>query len=1009
MADSKTLQILIKAKDAATATVQGVAKSFESLNKDLTNTSKVSSQATESISKVGKAASSSSNLLGRVGKAATSSFSKAKKSALSLKEELSGLNTTTNKVSAALATLGVGLGLSKIIKDGANFQHTMNIVKAVSQANTKEFKEMTDAAKEMGESTEYNAQQAAEGLLYLNRAGLGAVNSVKALPKALDLATAGNISLGESADIVTNVMSGMRLKISDLDEVADTMVKTINTSNTDMHTLSDSFAYGASTAAAYGYSIQQLSGLIGILGNNAIKGSSAGTGLRQAFSRVNKVFQYYGVSAKNADGSTKNLIDALQLLEDHAASPDLVTQLFGRIAANSVNALLGTGVSAIRTYISELDKAQGTSKNTAAQMRDDLVGDYKAFISIIDSYSNQFEEANTGVMRAFLQTLTKMLRDAKTEINAFINDSSDSILNNVQDVVEAVNYFITHIIAGVKTVILVFDAFHGGLLNIQKWAGEALGKDSWVKSANEGLSEVNAHFDKIALSIAKNFSTSKKFNKVVESVVKKTKEAAAAAKAQAEAEAKTASTSATSQAVAPRAKARAANPETQAVLTGTVSADKTAELEFAKFQALQTRMKAQLQQVWKANGLSAKEYYESLQTMAQEAYQKELDSIQTESNAKIEALQKSLNNDQSATEQQKTLNSIKTIQAETEARIYELKQKQLTTSAQIAQQEAAATTSEEQKKQKILQDATTAGNDTSTGEGREAAYQAELAQINTEYDQKLALLDQYHATAQEKETVHQARMRELAKATSDYEKQEGDARISIFSNVVDGMGDLMTNLNQMGLSNSKAGFAVYKAFATAQAVIQTYQSAVAAYNNGMTAGGPYAGVALASTYAGIAVAAGLAKIALINSAQPSGYAYGGQVQGPNKGARADNVTANLTPGEWVIDRPTSEHYGAGVMAAISSGSIPREVLSGYGGNVPSRGPKIGFATGGQVSSLDGIAATNKDTSSSGVTIVNVTDRTEVEQVLASSSGQKIIMNTISQNGDKIRRIASGKN
>lgn len=54
-------------------------------------------------------------------------------------------------------------------------------------------------------------------------------------------------------------------------------------------------------------------------------------------------------------------------------------------------------------------------------------------------------------------------------------------------------------------------------------------------------------------------------------------------------------------------------------------------------------------------------------------------------------------------------------------------------------------------------------------------------------------------------------------------------------------------------------------------------------------------------------------------------AAGGPVPGPR--VDRDVVPARLTPGEWVIRRQASEHYGASIMSAINRGLIPRDILA----------------------------------------------------------------------------------
>ena len=103
-------------------------------------------------------------------------------------------------------------------------------------------------------------------------AGFEAQESIAALPGVLNLATAGNIDLARAADIASNALTAMQLPVEELGRVNDVFIATITRSNTDMEMMAESFKYSAAQANAYGYSIEQLSAMIGILGSAGIQG-----------------------------------------------------------------------------------------------------------------------------------------------------------------------------------------------------------------------------------------------------------------------------------------------------------------------------------------------------------------------------------------------------------------------------------------------------------------------------------------------------------------------------------------------------------------------------------------------------------------------------------------------------------------------------------------------------------------------------------------------------------------
>ncbi len=114
-------------------------------------------------------------------------------------------------------------------------------------------------------------------------------------------------------------------------------------------------------------------------------------------------------------------------------------------------------------------------------------------------------------------------------------------------------------------------------------------------------------------------------------------------------------------------------------------------------------------------------------------------------------------------------------------------------------------------------------------------------------------------------------------------------------------------------SFGKAGMAAYKTFAIAQATMDTYASAVAAYKS--VVGIPYIGPVLAPIAAAAAIAAGLAQIAAIRS---QGFMSGGYT---GDGAPGE-VAGAVHRGEWVMPADTVRAWGMANMAAIQQGQSP---------------------------------------------------------------------------------------
>lgn len=352
------------------------------------------------------------------------------------------LNTVKKSV-LSLKTAFVGIGLTAVIADviktGAQYEQTMAEVKGISRATEEQFARMDATVKRLGETTEWTAKQAGEGMKFLAMAGFEAEQTIAALPGVLDLATAGNIELGRAADIASNALTAMRLPVEQLSRVNDVFVKTITTSNVNMEMMAESFKYAASVGAAFGYDVETISGLIGKLGNAGIQGSMAGTQLAMAFQQSGKVFEKYGNQLKSGERVTQDLIGALKILEDRGADATEVIDIFGQRAGRGMAALLGQGVKSIEDYIQAIKDCEGSSKALADIMRSTTIGAFKELQSALEGVKIATFAQEGGVLAEVLKDTTRYIRENKDVLVDLVSTALAGAIKGFRILVEVLN------------------------------------------------------------------------------------------------------------------------------------------------------------------------------------------------------------------------------------------------------------------------------------------------------------------------------------------------------------------------------------------------------------------------------------------------------------------------------------------------------------------------------------------------------------------------------------------
>lgn len=239
-----------------------------------------------------------------------------------------GLTTVGDKIAGAgkILTTGltvpIGTAVASSVKFGAEFDKGMSNVAAVSGATTEELGKMREAAISWGEKTVYTATEASDALYYMGLAGWGANESIAGLGPVLNLAAAGDLELGRTSDIVTDAMTSMKLAAGELNKdgientihFTNSLAATMSNSNTDVDQMGEAFKYVAPLAGALGYDINDLSLALGLMANVGVKGSQAGTGLRQALKNLiaptDKAQAYmdkFGVSLYDDTGKAKDM------------------------------------------------------------------------------------------------------------------------------------------------------------------------------------------------------------------------------------------------------------------------------------------------------------------------------------------------------------------------------------------------------------------------------------------------------------------------------------------------------------------------------------------------------------------------------------------------------------------------------------------------------------------------------------------------------------------------------
>lgn len=342
----------------------------------------------------------------------------------------SGLSTSIKLLGAGLAATGtamVGFGVSSV-RTGQQFDRAMSQVAATMGVTSDEVQELRDFAKEMGATTVFTANQSAQALNYMALAGYDAEMSMRMLPNVLNLAAAGGMDLARASDMVTDAQSALGLTASETSVMVDQMARAASRSNTSVEQLGDAMLTIGGTATLMAGGTDRLSTVLGLLADNGIKGSEAGTHLRNMLLKLSsptddgaKAMEALGLNVFDAEGKMRDMQDIITDMNVAFAGLtdqekiQYISAMFNTRDIAAVNALLNTTTERWDELGAEIVNSTGAASKMAGTQLDNLSG-------AITLMKSAFEGLQITVGEQLMPTLKQFAKFGATSLSV-INDA----------------------------------------------------------------------------------------------------------------------------------------------------------------------------------------------------------------------------------------------------------------------------------------------------------------------------------------------------------------------------------------------------------------------------------------------------------------------------------------------------------------------------------------------------------------------------------------------------------
>ncbi|EMO9463443.1 phage tail tape measure protein [Raoultella ornithinolytica] len=342
-----------------------------------------------------------------------------------------GKELAASSRNAGVAATGLAMsGLyaeSRFIAPGIGFDKQMSGTQAILGLDKGDAKlaAIRQQARDIGATTAFSPGDVARTQTTLARSGYKANDVLAATGSTVNLSLAAGVDIAEAADIITNMQSAFNLPTTEIQRVADVMTKGFTSSNTGLVELGEAMKYVAPIAEAAGASIESTTSMLGVLADNGIKGSMAGTGASAIFNRLQApmgkavdAIAELGVKTRDSKG---NMLPVEGILKDiytsfaknklgTAEQGEYLKVIFGEEAMKgAIKLVAAAGNGSLDKKRREIQNSSGTTELIAKIQTDNLDGDLKNLQSAWEDLQIEVFEKQDSALRQLTQSATEWL------------------------------------------------------------------------------------------------------------------------------------------------------------------------------------------------------------------------------------------------------------------------------------------------------------------------------------------------------------------------------------------------------------------------------------------------------------------------------------------------------------------------------------------------------------------------------------------------------------------------
>lgn len=333
---------------------------------------------------------------------------------------LLGVRGATLAASGAFLAGAAAIALfAKSVASAAALETQLSVFRATTGATADAMERVREQAIALGRDItlpSVNAQDAADAMTELAKAGLSVQDSIDGARGVLQLATAANISNAEATQLAASALNAFGLAGRDAQRVADVLANAANQAQGSISDMGAALGQASAVARLVGISLEDTNVFLTALARAGLRGSDAGTSLRTSLIRLinptkeaQQIFDRLGIAIRDTEGNLRpefftNLGIALEGMGRAQRDATLAT-IGGQDALRALSILSRLNIQQLIRLRGEISK-QGTAADVAAARTQGLAGAAEALRNTLATTGTGLGQKVTPALTDFTNGIT---------------------------------------------------------------------------------------------------------------------------------------------------------------------------------------------------------------------------------------------------------------------------------------------------------------------------------------------------------------------------------------------------------------------------------------------------------------------------------------------------------------------------------------------------------------------------------------------------------------------------